>query len=90
MVRGKSLRLHFRLFTDCLGLKLGPDIRILVDSGLPPEFKSDGIDSCLFLSFVVSCLIFVHYFAVMSKRINLKKLDEKVERAKGESSVKAR
>ena len=58
------------------------------DSRLPPELKSDGIDSCLFLSFVVSYLIFVHYFAAMLKRISLQKLDKKVEKAKGESSAK--
>ena len=30
MVGGKSLRSLFRIFTECLGIKLGPDIGIMV------------------------------------------------------------
>ena len=61
--------------------------KIWSDSGLSLELKSDVTASCLFQVFEFLCLIFVCYFAAMSKRISLKKLGEKVEKSKNGRSV---
>ena len=41
------------------GSNSNPTSESWLDFGLSPELKSDGMDSCLFLLFIVSFLIFV-------------------------------
>ena len=88
MVRGKVRDPFLEFFPTVSGSNSDPTSESWSDSGLPPELKSDGINFYLILSFIFSHLIFVPYFAAMSRRISLKKLGEKVEKAKGESSAK--